>query len=196
MLDGGITRPAAVSTRMSASESSTAAPYPAGEAPTVENAMVTAHPPYVAVVGPSAPRDRAALDRAEQAGRLLAGHGFVVVTGGLGGVMAAAAAGVAAAGGVAVALLPGTDRSVASSGHSVAIPTGLGEMRNALLVRAVDAVLALGGAWGTLSEIAFAARTGVPVFAVDSWDLPGPEVTACPSVTDAVDRIARLLGTI
>jgi len=74
------------------------------------------------------------------------------------------------------------------------IPTGLGEMRNALLVRSVDAVLAIGAAWGTLSEIALAARTGVPVFAVDSWDLPGPEVTVCESVADAVVRLSGILG--
>ncbi len=70
----------------------------------------------------------------------------------------------------------------------------MGEMRNALVVRSADAVLAVGGAWGTLSEIALAARTGVPVFAVDSWDLPGPEVVACPTVADAVALLASTLG--
>ncbi len=157
---------------------------------------MTEHPPYVAVVGPSEPQDPTVLDRAAEAGRLLALQGFVVVTGGLGGVMAAAAGAADAAGGTAVAILPGTDRRAASPGHRFAIPTGMGEMRNALLVRSADAVLAIGGAWGTLSEIALAARTGVPVFAVDSWDLPGPEVVSCSSVADAVDRIARALGTI
>lgn len=157
------------------------------------------HPAYVGVVGPSAPDDPAVLDAARAAGRLLAERGYVVVTGGLGGVMAAAAAGVSDAGGTAVALLPDTDRASASPGHTVVIPTGMGEMRNALLVRAVDAVVAIGGGWGTLSEIALAARTGVPVLAVGSWDLPGPEVTACESVQAAVDRVAgvldRRLGT-
>lgn len=148
------------------------------------------HPPYVAVVGAGSPDDPAVLEQAFAAGRQLATRGWVVVTGGLGGVMAAAAAGVAAEGGTAVALLPGTDRSAASEGHTVVLPTGIGEMRNALIVRAVDAVLAIGGSWGTLSEIALAARTGVPVFAVGSWDLPGPEVVACGTVEDAVDRIA------
>lgn len=158
-------------------------------------------PHYVAVVGPSVPGDPGLLDQASAAGRLLAGHGWVVVTGGLGGVMAAAAAGVAEAGGTAVALLPGSDRGAASPGHTVAIPTGLGEMRNALLVRSVDAVLALGGSWGTLSEVALAARTGVPVFSVAGWDLTGladepdaPGVVACDSVDAAVDRIAQVLG--
>ena len=152
------------------------------------------HPAYVAVVGPSAPDDRAVLDQAQTAGRLLAERGFVVVTGGLGGVMASAARGVAEAGGTAVALLPNDDRASASPGHTVVIPTGMGEMRNALIVRTVDAVLALGGGWGTLSEIALAARTGVPVLAIGSWDLPAPQVTTCPSVEVAVDRLADMLG--
>jgi len=151
------------------------------------------HPPYVAVVGAGEPEDESLLDRAEEAGRLLARRGWVLVTGGLGGVMAAAAAGAAAEGGTTVALLPGTDRSAASAGHAVVIPTGLGEMRNALIVRSVDAVLAIGGSWGTLSEIAFAARTGVPVLTVASWALPGPEVVACASVQDAVARIAAVV---
>jgi uncharacterized protein (TIGR00725 family) len=153
------------------------------------------HAPYVAVVGASSPDDPAVLDQARTAGRLLAERGYVVVTGGLGGVMASAAAGVAEAGGTSIALLPGEDRASASPGHTVVIPTGMGEMRNALIVRTVDAVLAIGGGWGTLSEIALAARTGVPVLSVGSWELPGPEVSACASVLVAVDRLADLLGT-
>jgi uncharacterized protein (TIGR00725 family) len=156
----------------------------------------------VAVVGPSAPDDPGLLDAAKAAGRQLAGRGWVVVTGGLGGVMAAAAAGVAEAGGMAVALLPGSDRGGAAPGHTVAIATGLGELRNALLVRTVDAVLAVGGSWGTLSEVALAARTGVPVFAVSGWDLAGlgaaddtaARVVACATVDEAVERIAQVLG--
>jgi len=151
-------------------------------------------PAYVAVIGPSAPDDPGVLDAARTAGRLLAERAYVVVTGGLGGVMAAAAAGASDAGGTAVALLPGTNRESASPGHTVVIPTGLGEMRNALLVRTVDAVIAIGGGWGTLSEIALAVRTGVPVFAVGSWDLPAPEVTACDSVQAAVDRVTGVVG--
>lgn len=152
------------------------------------------HPPYVAVVGPSAPERPETTRAAREAGRLLAERGFVVVTGGLGGVMAAAAAGASEAGGTTVALLPGVRRDDASPGHTIAIPTGMGEMRNALVVRSADAVLAVGGAWGTLSEIALAARTGVPVFAVDSWDLPGPEVVSCATVAEAVVSLAAVLG--
>jgi uncharacterized protein (TIGR00725 family) len=148
---------------------------------------------YVAVVGPHKATDEQ-LVQATEAGRLLAQRGYVVVTGGLGGVMAATARGVAEAGGTAVALLPGSSRDAATPGHSIAIPTGLGEMRNALIVRSADAVLAIGGAWGTLSEIALAVRTEVPVFAVRSWDLPAP-VTHYDTVTEAVDALtAALVG--
>ena len=146
---------------------------------------------YVAVVGPSEPPDEELLDFARTAGRLLADEGYVVLTGGLGGVMAAAVAG--ASRGTTVALLPGSDRAAAQGAYTVVVPTGLGEMRNALLVRAADAVLAIGGAWGTLSEIALAVRTGVPVVAVQSWDLPAP-VEAVDSVEEAVERIGYHLS--
>ena len=92
-----------------------------------------------------------------------------MLTGGLGGVMAAATEGANAAGGITVALLPGTDRSVSSA--SVVIPTGLGELRNGLLVRAADAVIAVGGSWGTLSEVALAMRANVPVVCLGGWDV-------------------------
>lgn len=151
------------------------------------------HPPYVAVVGPSAPEDPAVVESAREAGRRLAERGCLVVTGGLGGVMAAAAAGAKDAGGTTLAILPGVRREDASAGHDIAIPTGMGEMRNALIVRTADAVLAVGGAWGTLSEIALAARTGVPVFAVGSWDLPEPVVT-CQTVAEALVRLTSALG--
>jgi len=141
---------------------------------------------YVAVIGPGEPEDASLLELARTAGRLLAEKGYVVLTGGLGGVMAAAADG--ASRGVTVALLPGSDRSAADGDYTVVVPTGLGEMRNALLVRSADAVLAIGGAWGTLSEIALAVRTGVPVVAVRSWDLPAP-VEAVGTVEEAVERI-------
>jgi uncharacterized protein (TIGR00725 family) len=135
---------------------------------------------YVAVVGPSdASSDEA--QTAEAVGRLLAAAGAVVVCGGLGGVMEAVARGAAGAGGVVVGLLPGADRAAASPHVTVALATGMGEMRNALIVRAADVVVAVGGAYGTLSEIAFALRTGVPVVGIGTWalddvlDAPDPE---------------------
>jgi uncharacterized protein (TIGR00725 family) len=135
---------------------------------------------YVAVVGPSAASPDE-VRTAEAVGRLLAAAGAVVVCGGLGGAMEAVARGAAGAGGTVVGLLPGSDRDEANSYVSVAIATGMGEMRNALVVRAADAVIAVGGAYGTLSEIAFALRTGVPVVGIGSWalddvvDAPDPE---------------------
>jgi uncharacterized protein (TIGR00725 family) len=124
---------------------------------------------YVAVVGPGEGASAADSAAAREVGRLLAEAGAIVLTGGLGGVMAAATEGAGSAGGLTVALLPGTDRSVSTA--SVAIPTGLGEVRNALLVRAADAVIAIGGSWGTLSEIALAMRTDVPVVCLGGWEL-------------------------
>jgi uncharacterized protein (TIGR00725 family) len=129
-------------------------------------------PAAVAVVGPgeAAPEE---LEVAAEVGRLLAERGAMVVTGGLGGVMAAACRGAASAGGMTVGLLPGVDRSAANAWVRVAIPTGLGELRNGLVVRAVDAVIAVGGGYGTLSEVALALRARKPVVGVGSWDIPG-----------------------
>jgi uncharacterized protein (TIGR00725 family) len=124
---------------------------------------------YVAVVGPGDSATATDTELARDLGRLLAQAGAIVLTGGLGGVMAAATEGANAAGGTTVALLPGTDRC--ASAATVAIATGLGEMRNALLVRAADAVIAVGGSWGTLSEVALAMRTGVPVVSIGGWQV-------------------------
>ncbi|PID53049.1 MAG: TIGR00725 family protein [Micrococcales bacterium] len=148
---------------------------------------------YVGVIGPGEAQDQH-LQAAYQVGRLLAERGVVVVTGGLGGVMHEASKGAAEALGLTVGLLPGPDRSAASRWVTVAIPTGLGEMRNALLVRSCDAIVAVGCSWGTLSEIALAVRTGVPVIALDCWQLPndGPIPAADPhDAVAAVDRVLR-----
>jgi uncharacterized protein (TIGR00725 family) len=140
---------------------------------------------HVAVAGPGAasPEEAAA---AEAVGRGLAQAGAVVVCGGLGGVMEAACRGARAAGGLTVGLLPGADRAGANRWVEVAIPTGLGEARNALVVRAADAVIAVGGGWGTLSEIAFAMKAGKPVIGLGAWDLPG--IVAVGSAEEAVAR--------
>jgi uncharacterized protein (TIGR00725 family) len=108
---------------------------------------------------------------AEQVGRRIAEAGAVVVCGGLGGVMEAACRGARAAGGTTVGILPGTDRSEANDFVDVAIPTGIGEARNAVVVATADAVVAVGGEFGTLSEIALALKAGRPVIGLDSWEL-------------------------
>jgi uncharacterized protein (TIGR00725 family) len=122
-------------------------------------------------VGPGdASADEAA---AEEVGRLLARRGAVVVCGGLGGVMEAACRGAREEGGTAVGILPGFDRDAANPHVAVAIATGLGEARNALVVRAADALIAVGGAYGTLSEIALALKAGKPVIGLGTWEIEG-----------------------
>jgi uncharacterized protein (TIGR00725 family) len=129
----------------------------------------------VAVVGPG---DASASEEtvAEEVGRLLARRGAVVVSGGLGGVMEAACRGARDEGGTAVGILPGLDRSAANPHVSVAIATGLGEARNALVVRAADGLIAIGGAYGTLSEIALALKAGKRVIGIGTWDIEGVEL--------------------
>lgn len=124
----------------------------------------------MAVVG-SGSADAELEAAAEGVGRELAAAGAVLVCGGLGGVMEAACRGARGAGGVTVGLLPGDDRGAANPHVSVALATGLGELRNGLVVRAVDAVVAVGGGWGTASEVALAVKTGVPVVGLDKWEL-------------------------
>jgi uncharacterized protein (TIGR00725 family) len=127
-------------------------------------------PFYVGVVG-SGVADPAGEKVAERIGREVAQAGCVLVCGGLGGVMEAACRGAAGAGGVTIGLLPGTDRSAANSWVSAAIPTGLGEMRNGLVVHASDVLIAIGGEYGTLSEVALALKLGRPVVGVSTWRL-------------------------
>jgi uncharacterized protein (TIGR00725 family) len=122
------------------------------------------------VVGPGEPSSEEAA-RAEEVGRLLGEAGAVVVCGGLGGAMEAVCRGARSAGGLTLGILPGRDRREANEHVEVAVPTGMGEMRNALVVRSADAVIAVGGAYGTLSEIALALRAGKPVVGLGTWEL-------------------------
>ena len=149
---------------------------------------------YVAVVGPADGARDSHLEQAGELGRLLGAAGAVVLTGGHHGVMRAAAAGATDAGGVAIGLLPGLDRSAGAPEHTFLLPTGLGELRNGLLVRAADAVVAVGCSWGTLSEIALARRTGVALVLIDPWDLPGDVGTVVADAAAAIGRICDLLG--
>jgi uncharacterized protein (TIGR00725 family) len=136
--------------------------------------------PYVAVVGGSDATTEQEL-AAEEVGSGLARAGAIVITGGRGGVMAAASRGARTAGGIVIGLLPGTDRAEANEWVTVALPTGLGELRNGLVVRSADVVVAVGGAYGTLSEIALALAAGVPVIGLESWPIDGIEVVTSPS---------------
>lgn len=145
--------------------------------------------PYVAVVGPGeATAEQLAQARAVGAG--LANTGAVVITGGLGGVMAAACQGAAEAGGVTVGILPGADRAAANRWVGIAIATGLGELRNGLIVRAADSLIAIGGAYGTLSEVALALKTDVPVVGMGTWELEG--ITPAAEADQAVALACRV----
>ena len=148
-------------------------------------------PPYIAVCGAGIASGE--VERlAEETGRLLAEAGAVVVCGGLGGVMEAACRGAKSAGGTTVGILPGPRRADANQWVDIAIPTGMGEMRNALIVRAADAVIAIAGEFGTLSEIALALKIGTPVVGLSTWDLGRRELEAVPSPSEAVARALEL----
>jgi uncharacterized protein (TIGR00725 family) len=155
-------------------------------------------PAYIAVVGPNDATQRE-LDQAEEIGRGLARAGAVLVCGGLGGVMHAAARGSESESGVSIGILPGDDRDPGSPHLSVAISTGMGETRNALVVRTSDAVIAISGEFGTLSEIAFALKIGKPVVGLRTWELSkgghhAEVITQVESPEEAVTQALRLAG--
>ena len=108
---------------------------------------------------------------AEQVGRELAKAGAVVVCGGLGGVMEAACRGAIGAGGKTIGILPGGERQEANPFVQFAIPTGLGYARNIIVAQSTQAVIALDGSYGTLSEIALALNKGIPVIGLKTWQL-------------------------
>jgi hypothetical protein len=135
------------------------------------------------------------IERAEEVGRRLAEAGAVLVCGGLGGVMHAAARGAEGAGGTSVGILPGDDRDPGSPHLTVAISTGLGEARNAIVVRAADAVIAISGEFGTLSEIGLALRMGKPVIGLGTWELvkAGRASTAIRQARDPAEAVRLAL---
>jgi uncharacterized protein (TIGR00725 family) len=149
----------------------------------------------IAGAGDAAPSD---LEAAEEAGAAVAEAGCGLVCGGLGGVMEAACRGARSRGGLTVGLLPGADRDEANGWVVVALPTGLGEARNALVVRAADAVVAIGGGWGTLSEIALALKAGVPVVGVGTWEpaLAGGVIEGVVAVEGPREAVAKALQLI
>jgi uncharacterized protein (TIGR00725 family) len=140
---------------------------------------------YVGVAGASQPGP-GLVEQAERLGRRLAEGGAAVVCGGGSGVMEAVCRGARSAGGTTVGLLPGLDRAEGNPYLTVSLPTGLGQGRNLLLVRSSDALVAVGGGFGTLSEIALALRTGTPVVGFATWSLQldARAVDAFPVATD------------
>ena len=147
--------------------------------------------PYIAVVG-TGEEDEEHTRAAHTVGGELARAGAVVVCGGLGGVMAAACRGAQEAGGTTLGLLPGSERGAANPWVTIAIPTGMGELRNGLIVRAADALVAVGGGFGTLSEVALALKLGRPVVGVGTWDI-GPGVVKMHDSAAAARKALELV---
>jgi len=143
----------------------------------------------VSVIGSGAEHEA----RAEEVGRLLAERCCVVVTGGLDEVMAAAARGAKAAGGTTIGILPGESRAGANPWLDYVVVTGIGHARNLAVAASGDAVIAVGGSWGTLAEIGFASRLGRPVVVLEpGWEIEGVETAATPAeaVELALSRVA------
>ncbi len=141
--------------------------------------MSARRPPAVAVIGPAS-GTTAELAAAETVGRLLAERGAALVCGGRGGVMEAACRGAQRAGGLTIGLLPGTDPQDGNPFLTVALPTGLGEARNALVAIAGQAVIAIGGGYGTLSEIGLALKRGRRVIGLGTWQATDPRGRGMP----------------
>jgi uncharacterized protein (TIGR00725 family) len=138
----------------------------------------------VAVIGSGAEHE----GRAEEVGRLLGERGCTVVTGGLGEVMAAAARGAKAGGGTTIGVLPGERRSDANEWLDHVVVTGIGHARNLAVVASGDAVIAVGGSWGTLAEIGFARRLGRPVVILEpGWTVDGEGIERADSAERAVE---------
>jgi uncharacterized protein (TIGR00725 family) len=147
-------------------------------------------PAYVAVIGdgdPRGPDSSRILEWAEEVGLDLARGGAVVVTGGLGGVMRAASRGAAGAGGQTIGILPGADPAEANEFVQTPIATGLGVVRNLVVVTSSDAVVAVGGRHGTLSEIGLALRMGRSVVTLGSWRVESDHRLGGPRIHRAND---------
>ena len=138
----------------------------------------------ISVIGSGAESE----ERAEEVGRLLAQSGCVVVSGGRGEVMAAAARGAKSAGGTTIGILPGESRTGANEWIDYAVATGIGHARNLAVVASGDAVIAIGGAWGTLAEIGFARVLGRPVVVLEpGWDVAGEGIERAETPAEAVE---------
>lgn len=146
----------------------------------------------ISVIGSSI-ADRPLAELAESVGRELAGRGVTVVCGGLGGVMEAVCKGAKAAGGTTIGVLPGSDASAANEYVDIPICTGMGYVRNVIVVKSGSAVIAVGGAYGTLSEIGHALADGIPVIGLGTWSvaqagMPADAIELADSPSDAVER--------
>ncbi len=149
-------------------------------------------PAQISVIGKGTP-DPEAEELARDVGERLAQAGAVVVCGGLGGVMEGASQGAASAGGTVIGIVPSTETADANPYCTHVVATGVGHARNLAVVSSGDAVIAVGGEWGTLSEIAFARALGRTVVALESWTVSGPgAMEAGPGIEVAPDAEAAV----
>lgn len=133
---------------------------------------------------------------AETVGRELAKRGAIVICGGLGGVMEAACRGAAIESGTTIGVLPGDSPSSANQFVQIPIATGLGEARNLVIVKSAQAIIAIGGDYGTLSEIAFCLKNGTPVVGLNTWSFSRNERgdTSIVRAEDAVDAVEKAIA--
>jgi uncharacterized protein (TIGR00725 family) len=144
---------------------------------------------YVAVVG-GGEADKNILEQAYEVGREIAFRGAIVICGGLGGVMQAAAKGACEAGGTTIGILPGPDRRAANSYLTFSVVTNLGHVRNMIIAHSADAMIAVDGSYGTISEAAIALKLGKTVVGLGTeWDLAGMKKAS--SVKEAIDFIFK-----
>ena len=152
---------------------------------------------FIGVIGGSnIPPETAQI--AEEVGGEIARRGAVLVCGGLGGVMEAACRGAVSEGGLTVGILPGDDRRAANPHVKIPIATGIGYARNAAVVKSSQAVLAVDGSYGTLSEIAFALQSGIPVIGLGTWSISidgkaDKSIIIAKNAKDAVERAVTLI---
>jgi len=133
---------------------------------------------------------------AESVGELLAQRGVAIICGGLGGVMEAACRGAKSKGGLTVGILPGQDSSTANPWVDIPVVTGIGEARNFAVVKSAQAVVAIGGSYGTLSEIAYALKSGIPIIGLNTWSLSrnGREDDSIVRVQSAVEAVEEAIS--
>ncbi len=152
---------------------------------------------FIAVIGGSDCSVREA-QLAEEVGRELARRGAILVCGGLGGVMEATCRGASSEGGITVGILPGDNRQAANPYVQIPIVTGIGYARNVAVVKSAQAVIAIGGSYGTLSEIAHALQSGIPVIGLNTWSLsmngqPDNSIIPAQNAVEAVDKALNLI---
>jgi len=152
---------------------------------------------FIAVIGGGqCSKEQAEL--AEAVGRELARRGAILVCGGLGGVMEAASKGACSEGGVTIGILPGDNHQAANPYIQIPIVTGMGYARNIAVVKSAQAVIAIGGNYGTLSEISHALQSGIPVIGLNTWSLsrngqPDNSIIPAQNPTEAVDKALSLI---